>query len=110
MARRRKPRSRSQDGTRVVRRVRPELIPAPVVEDEEDEDDEPVVAEVPDRAPASTSSSVGPLLALGVVIGAVVALPTSFPLLAACAIGGLIGAMLGIVLDRRRQRSRLDAA
>ncbi len=107
MARRRKPRSRSQDGTRVVRRVRPELIPAPAVEDE---DDEPVVAEVPDRAPASTSSSVGPLLALGVVIGAVVALPTSFPLLAACAIGGLIGAMLGIVLDRRRQRSRLDAA
>ncbi len=106
MARRRKTRSRNQDGTRVASRIRPELVPAPVAENE---DDEPAMAEVEDRGPASTSSSVGPLLALGVVVGAIAALPTSFPLLAACAIGGLLGAILGIAIDRRRQRSRLDA-
>ncbi len=107
MARRRKPKSRNQDGTRVAHRVRLELVPAPI---EEFADDEPVVADAPGRAPESTSSSVGPLLALGVVVGAVAALPTSFPLLAACAIGGVLGAILGIAIDRRRQRSRLDAA
>ena len=107
MARRRKPITRNPDGSRVAPRVRPELAPAPLAEYE---DDEPVITDVPDSRPQSTSSSVGPLLALGVVIGAIVALPTSFPLLGACAIGGLIGAILGIVIDRRRERSRLDAA
>ena len=107
MARRRKPIARNPDGSRVAPRVRPELAPAPVAEYG---DDEPVIAEIPDSRPQSSSSSVGPLLALGVVIGAIAALPTSFPLLGACAIGGLIGAILGIVIDRRRERSPLDAA
>lgn len=106
MARRRKPIARNPDGTRVAPRVRPELAPAPLTGYD---DDEPVLVDVPDGRPQSTSSSVGPLLALGVVIGAIVALPTSFPLLAACAITGLIGAIIGISIDRRRQRSRLDA-
>ena len=107
MARRRKPIARNPDGTRLAPRVRPELAPAPLAAYE---DDEPVIAQALPARPASTNSSVGPLLALGVVIGAIVALPTSFPLLAACAIGGLIGAILGIVIDRRRERSRRDAA
>lgn len=108
MARRRKPKPRNPDGTRIAPSVRPELRPVPRAEVVEE--DEPVLAEVPNQAPQSTSTSVGILLALGVVVGAIVALPTTFPLLAACGIGGLVGAILGIVIDRRRQRSRLDAA
>ena len=104
MARRRKPKSRNPDGGRVTRRVRPELVPAFPDDDREDE----IVASraVVASEPAATSSSVGILLALGVVLGALVTYPMTINPLIGCAIGGLIGAIVGVMIDRRRHRPR----
>lgn len=92
MARRRKPANRSRAAHRPVPPTRVEQ-PAAV---------EPESA-LAAPAPAS-GSSVGILLAIGTVIGAIAALPTGLPLLAGCGIGALFGAIAGIVIDRRRSR------
>lgn len=104
MARRRKPIARNPDGSRVAPRVRPEL--APAFPDDHQDDEVVATRAVVASEPAANSSSVGVLLALGVVLGAVVAYPTTLNPLIGCAIGGLLGAILGIMIDRRRHRPR----
>lgn len=108
MARRRKRIARNPDGTRAAPRVRPELAPPPR---DEFADEELATEAIADSEPvaAATGSSVGILLAFGVVLGAVVTYPTGVNPLIGCAIGALAGAILGIVIDRRRNRSRSGA-
>lgn len=106
MAKRRKPIARNPDGARIAPRVRPELAPRP--RDEFADEDLATQAIVGSEPSATGGSSVGILLAIGVVLGAVLTLPTSLNLLIGCAIGGLLGALLGIAIDRRRNRPRPD--
>lgn len=102
MAKRRKPIARNPDGTRVAPRVRPELAPRPG--NEFVDEDLATVAIAESEPAAASASSVGVLLAIGLVIGAIVAYPTQYNPLIGCAVGGLLGAIVGIVIDRRRNR------
>lgn len=92
MVRRREPANRRPAAQRLAQPVRVDR--TPVVAD-------PATVPAP---PAAAGSSVGILLAIGTVIGAIAALPTGLPLLAGCGVGALLGAIAGIVIDRRRSR------
>ncbi len=117
MPRRRKPSTTNQ--TRPTPRVRPELRPGG--REPDDIDDTGVVDELgelddlddaefdrrltgtPDPATRTQGgTAVGVLLGLGVLLGAIVAFVANLPILPALVIGGVIGAIAGIVIDRRR--------
>ena len=109
--RRRKTTTRQRDGSRPTqptRPARPELAPPP---GDEFADENLATEAIADSEPvaAASGSSVGILLAIGVVLGAIVTYPTSLNLLIGCAVGGVLGAILGIVIDRRRNRPRPGA-
>lgn len=121
MPRRRKPAPATRQGPR----IRPELRPsAPrydatgagsdtdvadepddleeLEELDDDEFDRRLTGE-PDRpASAQGGTAVGILLGLGVLLGAIAAYVAGLPILPALVIGGVIGAIAGIVIDRRR--------
>ena len=93
-------------------RIRPELRPAEPESDAPDDDlldeeayQERMTQQTAPRDPNPASTSVGILLAVGVLVGAVVTYFTPWNLLIGILVGGVIGAIIGIVIDRRRGRT-----
>ena len=124
MPRRRKP----STAARQTPRLRPELRPGgqqddpidateDLVGDEPDEFDELDDAEFdrrltggPERTAAEPGgTAVGVLLGLGVLLGAIAAFFVNLPILPALVIGGVVGAIVGIVIDRRRAARAQEA-
>ncbi|HEV2529447.1 MAG TPA: hypothetical protein VGT61_13455 [Thermomicrobiales bacterium] len=121
MPRRRKPAPATRQGPR----IRPELRPSAPRYAATGAHDEPVLVEEPDDldeleelddaefdrrltgepdrpASAQGGTAVGILLGLGVLLGAIAAYVAGLPILPALVIGGVLGAIAGIVIDRRR--------
>jgi hypothetical protein len=95
MARRRRPTTTDRRP-----RVRPELRPAPPVEVAPDPAPARREREQPPTG-AGSGTAVGILLGFGVLLGGMAAYLTGQNLLIGCGVGGVVGAIAGIVLDRR---------